>query len=43
MLNNPTIIWIAIIGSFIAMSVVSILLAGMYDSLKMRVKNLERD
>jgi len=34
-------IWIAVIRCFITITVCGLLLAGMYDSLRMRIKYLE--
>lgn len=41
MFNNFNAIWIAIIGLFVMVFVFGMLLAGMYDSMRMKVKEIE--
>ena len=42
MFENLVVIWSAIIFCIVTIFITSIVLAGMYDNLKARVKNLER-
>ena len=42
MFNDFTLVWVAIIGLVVMITISGVLLAGMYDSMRMRVKELEK-